>query len=361
MSGNTFGKLFRVTTYGESHGNALGCIIDGCPPQLELSPEDIQSELNRRKPGQSDVTTQRKEDDIVEILSGVFEGKTLGTPISLIIYNQDERSKDYSNIKDVFRPNHADITYQAKYGHRDYRGGGRSSARETVMRVASGAIAKKFLNLNGIHTEGYVSQIGTIKAEKIDLGNAKTNKYFFADESKLADLDSMFADLIAEGNSVGAKLGVRVSNCPVGLGEPVFDKLDAELAKAIMSINAVKSVTIGNVENILELRGSEVRDEITQDGFKSNNAGGILGGISNGDLIDLDFIIKPTSSIKSKGNTINANGEEVEVEVTGRHDPCVGIRAVPIAEAMVNLVIMDHFLRNQAQCGLIDQSIPFKK
>ena len=361
MSGNTFGKLFRVTTYGESHGNALGCIIDGCPPQLELSPEDIQSELNRRKPGQSDVTTQRKEDDIVEILSGVFEGKTLGTPISLIIYNQDERSKDYSNIKDVFRPNHADITYQAKYGHRDYRGGGRSSARETVMRVASGAIAKKFLNLNGIHTEGYVSQIGSIKAEKIDLGNAKTNKYFFADESKLADLDSMFADLIAEGNSVGAKLGVRVSNCPVGLGEPVFDKLDAELAKAIMSINAVKSVTIGNVENILELRGSEVRDEITQNGFKSNNAGGILGGISNGDLIELDFIIKPTSSIKSKGNTINANGEEVEVEVTGRHDPCVGIRAVPIAEAMVNLVIMDHFLRNQAQCGLIDQSIPFKK
>ena len=361
MSGNTFGKLFRVTTYGESHGKALGCIIDGCPPQLELSPEDIQSELNRRKPGQSDVTTQRKEDDIVEILSGVFEGKTLGTPISLIIYNQDERSKDYSNIKDVFRPNHADITYQAKYGHRDYRGGGRSSARETVMRVASGAIAKKFLNLNGIHTEGYVSQIGTIKAEKIDLGNAKTNKYFFADESKLAELDSMFADLIAEANSVGAKLGVRVSNCPVGLGEPVFDKLDAELAKAIMSINAVKSVTIGNVENILELRGSEIRDEITQDGFKSNNAGGILGGISNGDLIELDFIIKPTSSIKSKGNTINANGEEVEVEVTGRHDPCVGIRAVPIAEAMVNLVIMDHFLRNQAQCGLIDQSIPFKK
>ena len=361
MSGNTFGKLFRVTTYGESHGKALGCIIDGCPPQLELSPEDIQSELNRRKPGQSDVTTQRKEDDIVEILSGVFEGKTLGTPISLIIYNQDERSKDYSNIKDVFRPNHADITYQAKYGHRDYRGGGRSSARETVMRVASGAIAKKFLNLNGIHTEGYVSQIGTIKAEKIDLGNAKTNKYFFADESKLADLDSMFADLIAEGNSVGAKLGVRVSNCPVGLGEPVFDKLDAELAKAIMSINAVKSVTIGNVENILELRGSEIRDEITQDGFKSNNAGGILGGISNGDLIELDFIIKPTSSIKSKGNTINANGEEVEVEVTGRHDPCVGIRAVPIAEAMVDLVIMDHFLRNQAQCGLIDQSIPFIK
>ena len=361
MSGNTFGKLFRVTTYGESHGKALGCIIDGCPPQLELSSEDIQLELNRRKPGQSDVTTQRKEDDHVEILSGVFEGKTLGTPISLIIYNKDQKSKDYSNIKDVFRPNHADITYQAKYGHRDYRGGGRSSARETAMRVAAGAIAKKYLNANGIKTEGYVCQIGTIQANSLNLENAKTNKYFFADESKLKDLDSMFADLIKEGNSVGAKLGVRVTNCPVGLGEPVFDKLDADLAKAIMSINAVKSVTIGNVDNILDLKGSELRDEITQEGFKSNNAGGILGGITNGDLIELEFIIKPTSSIKSKAQTINAAGEEVDVEVTGRHDPCVGIRAVPIAEAMVNLVLMDHFLRNQAQCGTIDQLVPFKK
>ena len=361
MSGNTFGKLFRVTTFGESHGKALGCIIDGCPPQLELSPEDIQFELNRRKPGQSDVTTQRKEDDVVEILSGVFEGKTLGTPISLIIYNQDQRSKDYSNIKDVFRPNHADITYQAKYGHRDYRGGGRSSARETAMRVAAGAIAKKYLNSNGIKTDGYVGQIGSVSVNSINLDDVKKNKYFFADASKLKDLDSMFAKLIEEGNSVGAKLGVRVSNCPVGLGEPVFDKLDADLAKAIMSINAVKSVSIGNADNILELKGSEIRDEITQNGFKSNNAGGILGGIANGDVIELEFIIKPTSSIKSKGQTINAAGEEVEVEVTGRHDPCVGIRAVPIAEAMVNLVIMDHVLRNQAQCGKIDQSIPFKK
>jgi chorismate synthase len=361
MSGNTFGKLFRVTTFGESHGKALGCIIDGCPPKLELSPEDIQFELNRRKPGQSDVTTQRKEDDVVEILSGVFEGKTLGTPISLIIYNQDQRSKDYSNIKDVFRPNHADITYQAKYGHRDYRGGGRSSARETAMRVAAGAIAKKYLNSNGIKTDGYVGQIGSVSVNSINLDDVKKNKYFFADASKLKDLDSMFAKLIEEGNSVGAKLGVRVSNCPVGLGEPVFDKLDADLAKAIMSINAVKSVSIGNADNILELKGSEIRDEITQDGFKSNNAGGILGGIANGDVIELEFIIKPTSSIKSKGQTINAAGEEVEVEVTGRHDPCVGIRAVPIAEAMVNLVIMDHVLRNQAQCGKIDQSIPFKK
>lgn len=361
MSGNTFGQLFRVTTYGESHGEALGCIIDGCPPQIELSNEDIQLELNRRKPGQSDVTTQRKEDDAVEILSGIFEGKTLGTPIGLIIYNKDQKSKDYSDIKDVFLPNHADITYQAKFGHRDYRGGGRSSARETAMRVAAGAIAKKYLNNNGIFAEGYVSQIGTIQADSLNLEHAKKNKYFFADESKLNDLDSMFVDLIQEGNSVGAKLGVRVTNCPVGLGEPVFDKLDADLAKAIMSINAVKSVTIGNVENILDLKGSELRDEITQDGFSSNNAGGILGGISNGDLIQLEFVIKPTSSIKSKGKTINAAGEEVNVEVTGRHDPCVGIRAVPIAEAMVNLVLMDHLLRNRAQCGTIDQSLPFKK
>lgn len=361
MSGNTFGKLFQVTTYGESHGKALGCIIDGCPPQLEISTDDIQYELNRRKPGQSDVTSQRKEDDVVEILSGVFEGRTLGTPISLIIYNQDQRSKDYSDIKDIFRPNHADITYQAKYGHRDYRGGGRSSARETSMRVAAGAVAKKYLNLHNIHVDGYVSQIGSIAADDINLSNAKSNKYFFADESKLEDLDVMFADLIEEGNSVGAKLGVRVANCPIGLGEPVFDKFDADLAKAIMSINAVKSVSIGNTDNMLHLKGSELRDEMTADGFKSNNAGGILGGITNGDLIELEFVIKPTSSIKPKGQTINAIGEEVEVEVTGRHDPCVGIRAVPIAEAMVNLVIMDHLLRNQAQCGMIDQSAPFKK
>ena len=360
MSGNTFGKLFQVTTYGESHGKALGCVIDGCPPQIEISVDEIQSELNRRKPGQSDITTQRKEADFVEILSGVFEGKTLGTPISLIIYNQDQRSKDYSNIKDVFRPNHADITYQAKYGHRDYRGGGRSSARETAMRVAAGAIAKKYLNSHGIQTEGYVSQIGSISAVDISLTSAKTNKYFFCDESKLEELDAMFLELIEEGNSVGAKLGVRVSNCPIGLGEPVFDKIDADIAKAIMSINAVKSVSIGLVDNILDLKGSEARDEITKGGFKSNNAGGILGGITNGDLIELEFIVKPTSSIKSKGQTINTAGEEVKVEVTGRHDPCVGIRAVPIAEAMINLVLMDHLLRNQAQCGKVDQSSPFE-
>ena len=361
MSGNTFGELFKVTTFGESHGKALGCIIDGCPPQIELCEADIQSELNRRKPGQSDVTTQRKEDDAVEILSGVFEGKTTGTPISLIIYNQDQRSKDYSDIKDTFRPNHADITYQAKYGHRDYRGGGRSSARETAMRVAAGAIAQKYLEGLGVKTIGYVSQIGSIKGETINPSDANTNKYFFADTSKLSDLDTMFAELIAEGNSVGAKLGVAIENCPVGLGAPVFDKLDADLAKAMMSINAVKSVSIGNTDDILNLKGSEVRDEMRADGFTSNNAGGILGGISNGDTINIDFIIKPTSSIKSKGKSVDTDGKEVDIEVTGRHDPCVGIRAVPIAEAMANLVIMDHLLRNRAQCGDIKQELPFTK
>ena len=361
MSGNTFGELFKVTTFGESHGKALGCIIDGCPPQIELCEADIQSELNRRKPGQSDVTTQRKEDDAVEILSGVFEGKTTGTPISLIIYNQDQRSKDYSDIKDTFRPNHADITYQAKYGHRDYRGGGRSSARETAMRVAAGAIAKKYLESLRVKTTGYVSQIGSIKCETINPSDANTNKYFFADTSKLGDLDTLFAELIEEGNSVGAKLGVAIENCPVGLGAPVFDKLDADLAKAMMSINAVKSVSIGNTDDILNLKGSEVRDEMRADGFTSNNAGGILGGISNGDVINIDFIIKPTSSIKSKGKSVDTDGKEVDIEVTGRHDPCVGIRAVPIAEAMANLVIMDHLLRNRAQCGDIKQELPFTK
>ena len=361
MSGNTFGKIFKITTFGESHGYALGCIIDGCPPNLELSETDIQIELNRRKPGQSDVTTQRKEDDAVQILSGVFEGKTLGTPISLLIFNKDQQSKDYSNIKDSFRPNHADITYQAKYGHRDYRGGGRSSARETAMRVAAGAVAKKYLAKIGVETTGYVSQIGHVLADSINPSSANENKYFFADLSKINELNKMFEELIAEGNSVGAKLGVCVQNCPVGLGEPVFDKLNADLAKAIMSINAVKSVSIGNAENILNLKGSEIRDEIRSDGFASNNAGGILGGISNGDNIDLDFLIKPTSSIKKKGKTVDKNGKEVDIEVTGRHDPCVGIRAVPIAEAMVNLVIMDHLLRNRAQCSEVDQKLPFTK
>ena len=358
MSGNTFGKIFKITTFGESHGSAMGSILDGCPPQIELTNEDIQLELDRRKPGQSDVTTQRKEDDAVEIMSGVFEGKTLGTPIGMIIYNKDQKSKDYSYIKDVFRPNHADITYQAKYGHRDYRGGGRASARDTVNWVAAGAVAKKILQKEGITVNGFVSEIGKIQAETIN--HKKTaNKYFFCDESKLSELDSMFNKLIEEGNSVGAKLGVIVENCPVGLGDPVFEKLDANLAKAIMTINAVKSVSIGNVDDLLTLKGSEARDEITASGYSSNNSGGILGGISNGDDINISFIIKPTSSIKTKGKTINKDGEEVDIEVKGRHDPCVGIRAVPIAEAMVSIVLVDHLLINRAQCADVEQKLPF--
>ncbi len=360
MSGNTFGKLFKIMTFGESHGTAMGCILDGCPPQIELTKEDIQHDLDRRKPGQSDVTTQRKEDDAVEILSGVFEGKTLGTPIGMIIYNKDQQSKDYSNIKDVFRPNHADITYHAKYGHRDYRGGGRASARETANWVAAGAIAKKILAKEGISVHGFVSEIGEVKADSINHKDIN-NKYFFCDESKLPDLDSMFKELIEEGNSVGAKLGVIVEKCPVGLGDPVFEKLDANLAKAIMTINAVKSVSIGNAEDLLSLKGSEARDEITASGFSSNNSGGILGGISNGDDISLSFIIKPTSSIKTKGKSVNKDGEEVNIEVSGRHDPCVGIRAVPIAEAMVSLVLADHLLINRAQCAEIKQELPFSE
>ncbi len=360
MSANTFGKIFSVTTFGESHGTAMGCIIDGCPPNLEINSKDIQAELDRRKPGQSDVTTQRKEEDAVEILSGVFEGKTLGTPIGMIIYNKDQQSKDYSNIKDVFRPNHADITYQAKYGHRDYRGGGRASARETVNWVAAGAIAKKILQKEGISVNGFVSEIGKIKADNIN-HKETGNKYFFCDGSKLPDLDSMFKDLIEEGNSVGAKLGIVIENCPVGLGDPVFEKLDANLAKAIMTINAVKSVSIGNADDLLGLKGSEARDEITSSGYSSNNSGGILGGISNGDDISLSFIIKPTSSIKTKGKTVNKKGEDVDIEVTGRHDPCVGIRAVPIAEAMVSLVLVDHLLLNRALCAGIEQKLPFSE
>jgi chorismate synthase len=278
----------------------------------------------------------------------------------MIIYNKDQQSKDYSNIKDVFRPNHADITYQAKYGHRDYRGGGRASARETVNWVAAGAIAKKILQKEGISVNGFVSEIGKIKADNVNHKGIR-NKYFFCDESKLSELDSMFNDLIEEGNSVGAKLGVVVENCPVGLGDPVFEKLDANLAKAIMTINAVKSVSIGNAEDLLGLKGSEARDEITSSGYSSNNSGGILGGISNGDDISLSFIIKPTSSIKTKGKTVNNQGKDVDIEVSGRHDPCVGIRAVPIAEAMVSLVLVDNLLLNRAQCADIEQKLPFSE
>ena len=357
MSGNTYGKIFTVSTFGESHGTAMGCIIDGCPPNIAISETDIQHDLDRRRPGQSDVTTQRKEDDKVKILSGVFEGKTTGTPIGLIIFNEDQRSHDYSNIKDVFRPNHADITYQGKYGIRDYRGGGRASARETSMRVAAGAVAKKVLKEKGIVINSWVQQIGEIKAE--NFSNNSSNKYNFCDESKLPELDELFNQLIDDGDSVGAELGVKISGCKIGLGEPVFDKLDAELAKAIVSINAVKSVSFGNADLFLSKKGSEVRDEMNSDGYLSNNSGGILGGISSGQDIDLSFIIKPTSSIASKSKAVDMDGNEVSLEVKGRHDPCVAIRAVPIAEAMCALCILDHYLRNAAQCSDVNQKLPF--
>ena len=357
MSGNTYGKIFTVSTFGESHGTAMGCIIDGCPPNIAITETDIQHDLDRRRPGQSDVTTQRKEDDKVKILSGVFEGKTTGTPIGLIIFNEDQRSHDYSNIKDVFRPNHADITYQGKYGIRDYRGGGRASARETSMRVAAGAVAKKVLKEKGIVISSWVQQIGEIKAENFN--NNSSNKYNFCDESKLPELDELFNQLIDDGDSVGAELGVKISGCKIGLGEPVFDKLDAELAKAIVSINAVKSVSFGNADLFLPKKGSEIRDEKNSDGYLSNNSGGILGGISSGQDIDLSFIIKPTSSIASKSKAVDVDGNEVSLEVKGRHDPCVAIRAVPIAEAMCALCILDHYLRNVAQCSDVNQKLPF--
>ena len=356
MSGNTFGRIFTVSTFGESHGSALGCIIDGCPPGIAIDSNEIQAELDKRKPGQSDVTTPRKEDDQVEILSGIFEGKTTGTPIGLIIRNTNQQSQDYQHLKDVFRPNHADITYQAKYGLRDYRGGGRASARETAMRVAAGAIAKKYLHLQGVHTQCIVTQIGPIAADTMDWDTK--NKFNFADPSKVNELDALFEELIKEGDSVGAKLQIVVRGCPAGLGEPVFDKLDADLAKAIMSINAVKAVAIGDLEDTSK-RGSVIRDEMSKTGFKTNHSGGILGGISSSDDIVIGFTIKPTSSIRKAADTINTKGEDTEISVTGRHDPCVGIRAVPIAEAMTNLVLMDHFLRNRAQCGDVEQVLPF--
>jgi chorismate synthase len=350
MSGNTLGKSFTVTSFGESHGPALGCIVDGCPPGLPLETKDMQHDLDRRKPGQSRFTTQRREGDIVKILSGVFEGKTTGTPIGLLIENTDQRTKDYSKIKDQFRPAHADFTYWKKYGFRDYRGGGRSSARETAMRVAAGAIAKKYLELNfQIKIRGYLSQLGPIVAEKIDFEEVEENPFFCPDVTKVAEMEEYMAALTKEGNSIGARVNVVASNIPVGLGEPVFDRLDADIAKALMSINAVKGVEIGSGFASITQKGSEHRDELSQDGFLSNNAGGILGGISSGQDILASIALKPTSSIRLPGRSINVRGEEQDVVTTGRHDPCVGIRATPIAEAMVALTVMDHLLRDRAQ------------
>ena len=350
MSGNTLGKNFTVTSFGESHGPALGCIVDGCPPGLPLEAKDMQLDLDRRKPGQSRFTTQRREGDIVKILSGVFEGKTTGTPIGLLIENTDHRTKDYSKIKDQFRPAHADFTYWKKYGVRDYRGGGRSSARETAMRVAAGAIAKKYLELNfQIKIRGYLSQLGPIVVEKVDFKEVEKNPFFCPDVTKVAEMEEYMAALTKEGNSIGARVNVVASNIPVGLGEPVFDRLDADIAKALMSINAVKGVEIGSGFASITQKGSEHRDELCTDGFLSNNAGGILGGISSGQDILASIALKPTSSIRLPGRSINVHGEEQDVVTTGRHDPCVGIRATPIAEAMVALIVMDHLLRDRAQ------------
>jgi chorismate synthase len=353
MSGNAFGKLFTVTSFGESHGPVLGCVVDGCPPGMSLSEEDMQKDLDRRKPGQSRFTTQRREDDAVKILSGVFKGKTTGTPIGLLIENTDQRSKDYSKIKDQFRPAHADYTYQKKYGIRDYRGGGRASARETAMRVAAGAIAKKYLlEACGTQVRGYLSQLGPIKIDTVDYAEIEQNPFFCPDLTKVPQMEEYMAALGKEGNSIGARITVIARNVPVGLGEPIFDRLDAEIAKALMSINAVKGVEIGAGFDSIEQKGSEHRDEITEEGFLSNNAGGILGGISSGQDIIANLALKPTSSIRIPGKSINIVGEAAEVVTTGRHDPCVGIRATPIAEAMMAIVLMDHFLRDRGQTGL---------
>ena len=352
MSGNSIGKLFTVTSFGESHGPALGCIVDGCPPGMKLSEADMQRDLDRRKPGQSRYTTQRREDDKVKILSGVFEGRTTGAAIGLIIENIDQRSRDYSNIKNLYRPAHADYTYDRKYGFRDYRGGGRASARETAMRVAAGAIAKKYLAEQcGIGIRGYLSQLGPIEIEKIDYDEIENNPFFCPDADKVAAMKEYIVALREEGNSIGARICVGASGVPAGLGEPVFDRLDADLAKALMSINAVKGVEIGAGFASVTQKGSEHRDEITPDGFLGNNAGGILGGISSGQDILARIALKPTSSIRIPGRTINVAGEPAEVATTGRHDPCVGIRATPIAEAMMAITLMDHLLRDRAQCG----------
>ncbi len=359
MSGNTTGKLFNVTTFGESHGVAMGCIIDGCPPGMELSEEDIQVYLDKRKPGSSKFTTQRKEEDKVEILSGTFEGKTTGTPIGLLIKNKDQRSKDYDKLKDVFRPSHADYSYIQKYGIRDHRGGGRASARETTMRVASGSVARKYLKeTSGIEINGYLSQIGSLKVEEIDLNEIDNNPFFCPDKNMTPKIEKLIDILREEGDSIGAKITVSVTNLPPGLGEPVFDKLDAEIAKALMGINAVKGVEIGLGFSVIETKGSESRDEMSPAGFKSNSSGGTSGGISTGQDLIASIALKPTSSISKEGETVDKDGKAAKIKVTGRHDPCVGIRATPIAESMVALVLIDHLLRNRGQNADVTSEVP---
>ncbi len=359
MSGNSFGRAFVVTTFGESHGRALGCVVDGCPPGLELSEADIQADLDRRRPGRSRHTTQRNEPDQVQILSGVFEGRTTGTPIGLLIENKDQRSKDYGDIKDKFRPGHADYTYQQKYGIRDYRGGGRSSARETTMRVAAGAIARKYLATRlGLEIRGYLSQLGPIELGATDLDAVRDNPFFCAEPARLQELEEFMDALRADGDSIGARISVLASNVPVGLGEPVFDKLEADLAKGLMSINAVKGVEIGAGFAAVRQRGSEHRDQMSAGGFAKNDAGGTLGGISSGQDILASIGLKPTSSVSVPGKTIDRTGAETEIVTKGRHDPCVGLRATPIAEAMVALVLVDHYLRHRGQNADVESTTP---
>jgi chorismate synthase len=359
VGGNTFGKIFTVTSFGESHGAALGCVVDGCPPGLLLDAADLQADVDRRRPGTSKFTTQRRESDTVRILSGVFEGRTTGTPIGLIVENEDQRSRDYEKIKDRFRPGHADYTYQQKYGFRDYRGGGRSSARETVMRVAAGAIARKFLlERVGVRIRGYLAQMGDLKLDPVDPASAYSNPFFCPDPSRVKELEDLIWRTREAGDSIGARVTVVAKGVPPGLGEPVFGRLDADLAGALMGINAVKGVEIGAGFKAVEQRGSEHRDELTPAGFKSNHAGGVLGGISSGQDIVVSIALKPTSSITVPGATIDVHGNACEIATTGRHDPCVGFRATPIAEAMTALVLMDHYLRHRAQCADVVRATP---
>lgn len=349
MAGNTIGKLFTVTTFGESHGPSIGCIVDGCPPGIPLDESLLQQDLDRRKPGTSRYTSQRREPDEVRIMSGFFEGVTTGTPIGLIIDNIDQRSRDYSKIKSVFRPGHADYSYQQKYGIRDYRGGGRASARETAMRVAAGAIARQWLQAQGVTIRGYLSQMGSIRAETFDWDEVNRNPFFCPDAAKAAEMADYINVLRREGNSIGARISVIASGLIPGLGEPVFDRLDADLAHALMSINAVKGVELGAGFACVEQKGSEHQDEMTPDGFLSNHAGGVLGGISTGQDIVAHIALKPTSSIMIPRKSIDTEGCPIDVVTKGRHDPCVGIRATPIAEAMMAIVLTDHMLRHRAQ------------
>jgi len=360
MTGNTFGQIFTLTSFGESHGPAIGGVIDGCPPGMELKESDIQLDLDRRKPGTSKFVTQRKEDDSVEILSGVFEGLTTGAPIGFIIRNKDQRSQDYSKIKEVFRPGHADITYLNKYGIRDYRGGGRSSARETAVRVAAGAVAKKWLKENrGIEVMGYLKQLGEIDIPFENWEVVNENPFFAPSKSIIEDLENYLDDVRADKNSVGANIFVCAKNMPIGLGEPVFSRLDADIASAMMSINAAKGVEIGAGFRSVKQKGTQHSDEMSSKGFKSNNSGGVLGGISTGQDIEVNVAFKPTSSIPQDRNSIDTKGREVDMKTTGRHDPCVAIRAVPIVEAMLSLVLIDHVLRDRAQNADVVRNNPF--